>query len=83
MTSFEDYAQMIAADKQPALTLAFAVVRNQATLDNLIDSNLSDEDLQALGWLCTAAWKCRRRIAGGHEVTETNRLTNSTHASPR
>ena len=66
--SFEDYARMIDQDKHPALTLALAVIRTQMTLDDLIECNLSDDDLRGLGWLCTAAWECRMKMAEDYQV---------------
>ena len=47
---------------EATLALALAVVKNEATLDNIIDSDLTSCELDGLSDLFSAAVKCRRKI---------------------
>jgi hypothetical protein len=56
---FEEYVQMIAADKTPALSLALEVVRVEGTVENLEQSHLNIQELDEIGCTFRAAVKLR------------------------
>jgi hypothetical protein len=68
--NFNDYVQMLAADRSPAFTLALSVILHEATLDNLIDSGLETKALRGLGSLFLSASQCREKMETNKESVE-------------